>query len=403
MSNNIIADHLGALSGSFKIPEKVPASTYDVTVEGDKDSTSTTTFSGQGQSEVTQVQDIITNQLTQFQRYDPLAQTFTFDRDLYLAAADVWFTVNGQSALTADLRTTENGIPTQTVLRRVRLEPSEISTDNNTPTRLNFDPILLEQDIEYCLVLMSDDPDYAVEVATLGEFDTRADQWVSAQPFQIGVLLSSSNAVTWTPHQKTDLRFKLHEAIFSSTVRSYELGKFDLYNADLVQAEFMASRHDAQTDVNLVMTLPDSRQLRMKEGSIISLGEKVSGQTSVKLELTGTRTKTPQVLAPVTLLSAGVKEKGVYITKHIALGESRDVRVGFDVALGLDSKVTAFYAIGPDWYPLDLKEQRSIGNGFHERRYQLNGASGDTIRIKLELEGTANDAPRVRPLRVTVL
>ncbi|RRS09077.1 hypothetical protein EAG18_08130 [Pseudoalteromonas sp. J010] len=403
MSNTLIADHNGAVRGSFQIPSNVPAGTYDVTVEGNKNSSAATTFTGHGQAEVTQVQDVITTSLTQITRYDPLAQTFTFDRTLYLAAADVWFTKVGETALTVDIRTTENGIPTQTVLRRTRVEAHTITTQNNTATRITFDPVLLERGVEYCIVLMSDDPNYEVEVATLGDYDERADAWVTAQPFQIGVLLSSSNAVTWTPHQKTDLRFTLHEAEFTSTTRSYNLGEFDLYEADLVQTQFNAMRQDAETDVNLVMTLPSNREVRLKEGSLITLGEKVTGRAKVKVELSGTKGKTPQVLAPITMVGAGVKEKGIYITRHISLGEHVDVRVGFDAATGLDSKVTAYYSTGSQWLELPLVEQMSLGGGFSERRYELNDISGETIRIKLELEGTANDVPRVRPLRVTVV
>ncbi|MCP4526714.1 MAG: hypothetical protein GY833_12530 [Aestuariibacter sp.] len=400
-----IADEKGAIRGSFKIPANQKAGTHEVRVDGDMGTTALTSFTGQGTAQISEVQNIVTNTLVTYQRYDPLAQTFTFDRDVDLAAVDVWVKVKGDTPMTLDIRTCENGIPTQTILRRQRVELDEVTNvDNNKHTRIAFDPIRLQRGVEYCFILMADDAHWEVEVATLGEYDQRNDKWIKAQAFQIGTLLSSSNASTWTPHQKTDMRFTLHEAVYSTNKRSYSLGTFDLYNADLIHAQFNADRVDEETDAAIVLMMPDGRtQYRLKEDSITSLPTKITGKAEAKLELTGTSSKSPTVLTGLTLVSAGVVETGDYVTKHIPLGDNADVRVSFESRTGITSKVKAFYAIGSEWKELPLAGSVSLEDGFIERTYKLDDVSGDTIRVKLELEGTARDLPRVRKLRTVVI
>lgn len=400
-----IADEKGAIRGSFKIPAEQRAGTHEVRVEGDVGTTALTSFTGQGTAQVTEVQNLVTNTLVTYQRYDPLAQTFTFDRDIDLAAVDVWVKVKGETAMTLDIRTCENGIPTSTILRRQRIELDEVvNVDNNKHTQVQFDPVRLQRGVEYCFILMADDAHWEVEVATLGEYDKRNDKWIKAQAFQIGTLLSSSNASTWTPHQKTDMRFRLHEAVYSTKTRSYSLGTFDLYNADLIHAQFAADRVDEETDVAIVLTMPDGRtQYRLKEDSVTSLPEKITGRADAKVELKGTSSKSPTVLSGLTLVSAGILEKGQYVTKHIPLGSDADVRVSFESRTGISSKVNAFYSVGGEWKALPLSGSVSLADGFIERSYKLDDVSGDTIRVKLELEGSARDLPRVRKLRTVVI
>lgn len=400
-----IADEKGAIRGSFKVPANQKAGTHEVRVEGDLGTTALTSFMGQGTSQVTEVQNIVTNTLVTYQRYDPLAQTFTFDRDVDLAAVDVWVKVKGDTPMTLDIRTCENGIPTPTILRRQRVELDEVTNvDNNQYTRISFDAVRLQRGVEYCFILMADDAHWEVEVATLGEYDRRNDKWIKAQAFQIGTLLSSSNASTWTPHQKTDMRFRLHEAVYSTNTRSYALGTFDLYNADLIHAQFTADRVDEDTDAAIVLTMPDGRtQYRLKEDSVTSLPDKITGKAEAKIELTGTPSKSPTVLTGLTLVSAGIVETGQYVTKHIPLGDDADVRVSFESRTGINSKVKAFYSVGGEWKDLPLSSSVTLEDGFIERSYKLDSISGDTIRVKLELEGTARDLPRVRKLRTVVI
>lgn len=402
----------GVIKASFLVPDDQSAGTHTVQATGSMGHEATTSFTGEGSVKQTSVTTVRTTTLTTRRyvrrvvaRTDPLAQTFTLDRDMHVAALDVWVHNRGQKAMLMQIRTCENGIPTQDVLAETRVEVSEVTNvGNNVHTRIEFRPIRLTAGVEYCCVLLSDDNAWAVEIAELGKRDTRTDKDVSAQPFQIGVLLSSSNASTWTPHQKMDLRFRLLEAVFSTTLRNYSLGSFDLYEADLLNAQFTADRIDEDTDVAVVVTMPDGKtQYRLKEGTIASFSQKVTGKAQVKLELTGTSTKTPVVLNGITLVSSGVVETGEYVTRNIPVGDDADVTVTFESSVGIDSSVEAYYATGSGWKSLPLARQISLGDGFNERTYKLENLSTSTMRVKLVLSGTARDTPQVRKLRVVTI
>lgn len=402
---DLYADEKGVLRGSFLVPSDMPAGTHAVEATGSLNKTAQTSFTGQGIVRTQTVQSIITRTLVTYQRYDPLAQTFTFDRDTYLAGVDFYVKNKGLTSLTLDIRTCENGIPTQEILRRVRIEPWEVvNIDNNQPTLATFEPLRLQEGLEYCFVLMADDAAWAVEVAELGKRDVYTDKWVTAQAFQIGVLLSSSNASTWTPHQKKDMRFRLHEAVFTTTARNYQLGTFDLYDADIVHADYIADRVDEETDATLIMTMPDGKtEYRLKEDTIVSFSEKVTGKASIKMELKGTASKTPVAMDGIAMVSASTIATGEYVTKHITLGDDVDVRVSFEAATGPRSSVVAYYSTNSEWKELPLAEVLQLDNEFNARTYKLDGITGDTIRVRLVLKGDAKDRPRVRKLRVVTI
>lgn len=59
--------------------------------------------------------------------------------------------------------------------------------------------------------------DTAIKVAELGKYDAVNSRWVTSQSYQVGILLSSSNASTWTLHQNLDLTFRLLAAKFTES------------------------------------------------------------------------------------------------------------------------------------------------------------------------------------------
>ena len=85
------------------------------------------------------------------------------------------------------------------------------------------------------IVVLTDDANHAVSVAELGKYDPRTG-WVTAQPYQIGVLLSSSNGITWTPHQTQDLTFRLLGCRFTQTSKTVSLGQYTVTNLSDVMA-----------------------------------------------------------------------------------------------------------------------------------------------------------------------
>lgn len=105
-------------------------------------------------------------------------------------------------------------------------------------------------------MVLCDDAETALSVAELGKFDATAQQWVVSQPYQVGVLLSSSNASTWTAHQDRDLTFRLLEASFSGASSQQELGSVSIAGATDLLLLSLSETPNADTRVEYDMALP---------------------------------------------------------------------------------------------------------------------------------------------------
>jgi hypothetical protein len=114
----------------------------------------------------------------------------------------------------------KNGYPTTTILPfgTASVEPSEVqvSDDASAPTLFTFpSPIYLQQDIEYCFVIMANTQDYMIWLSHMGDVEVGGNRTISEQPYA-GVLFKSQNASTWSAAQMEDLKFSVNRATFSS-------------------------------------------------------------------------------------------------------------------------------------------------------------------------------------------
>jgi len=168
---------------------------------------------------------------------DPIAQSFTVfgDTGVFLTSIDIFFAEvdTNDIPVILQLRTMENGIPTETILpfSEVTLPPAEIqtSTDGDVGTRIFFDaPVYVEEQTEYAMVLVSASTKYKVWISRVGENDKLTDQFVSTQP-DLGSFFKSQNGSTWEPSQWEDLKFVINRARFSSS------GTMELYSPVLAE------------------------------------------------------------------------------------------------------------------------------------------------------------------------
>ena len=166
---------------------------------------------------------------TEETRYvDPLAQTFLIEDSnleggVFLTKIDLYFfTKDEEIPVALDIRTVENGTPTQTVLpfSKVVKQAEDVftSADASKPTTFTFKaPVFIQYRKEHAMVLTSDSNQYKVYISLLGNDAIDAahvGEKISEQPY-IGVLFKSQNASTWTPSQYEDLMFKIYRAEFT--------------------------------------------------------------------------------------------------------------------------------------------------------------------------------------------
>jgi len=160
--------------------------------------------------------------------YDPLAQSFMVDLDggAFITSLDLFFHKKASDIpVTVQIREMNQGLPTQTIVPfgEVTLNPADVNVvdltssnpDPNQVTTFTFpSPVYLQQNQEYCFVIMANTNEYEVWYAEIGENNYITGERISKQPYA-GVLFKSQNASTWSPDQNKDIKFRMKRADFN--------------------------------------------------------------------------------------------------------------------------------------------------------------------------------------------
>jgi hypothetical protein len=157
---------------------------------------------------------------------DPLAQTFfTYGvtGGCHITAIDLFFqTKDAALPITVELRETQNGYPSANRVSQhstVTLAPSQVNTSTNAQTATTFTfsrPIYLEENKDYCFVVLANSNAYHLWSSKLGEKSVETGATIFEQPF-IGSMFKSENNITWSAEQTEDIKFTLYKAKFSAT------------------------------------------------------------------------------------------------------------------------------------------------------------------------------------------
>ena len=161
---------------------------------------------------------------------DPLAQTFLIDNvgGVFLTSLDLYFASKDNNIpITLQIREVVNGYPGKTILpfSEKTLNPSAVNTsaDANTATTFTFNsPVYLQENTEYCFVLLANSNNYTTYVGRLGETVIGSNRTISQQPYA-GVLFKSQNGSTWTAEQNEDIKFRMKRAEFSNVTGTLTL------------------------------------------------------------------------------------------------------------------------------------------------------------------------------------
>lgn len=241
----LVTDGNGSISGTFQVPNNkthkfstgngtfVLSDGGENTPEGTETAPRTTWagsgFQSGGKVQTRQKTVVNTRTLsfkqrkkTTIQRRDPIAQSFTTTNDVgdFVDSIDAYFKTKSRSIpITLEIRSVENGMPSEEVLTRVSLNPSsvKVSTNGTVPTNFKLPhPLYLEGDREYCFVLLANTQAYTAFYSRLGRKNISTGYALAKQP-HTGVMFKSSNGSTWTPDQNADLTFGIHTCKFEET------------------------------------------------------------------------------------------------------------------------------------------------------------------------------------------
>jgi hypothetical protein len=255
-STNLISDADGTIEGSFFIPStsalRFRTGSRDFALNDANNanlalgtSGAISTFTSQGVLETVEQTirstRVITvssevSRITQ-RNIDPLAQSFLVDNSdgVFVTKVRTYFASKPDVAggdvptpVQLQIRPMVNGFPSADFIvpgSEKFLSPSEVSVVATqtqagvlaSPTDFVFDePIYLEPNTEYAIVLLTDSTAYNVYVAQTGEFILgTTERRVTSQP-SLGSLFKSQNARTWEPDQSRDLTFSIFTANFDT-------------------------------------------------------------------------------------------------------------------------------------------------------------------------------------------
>ncbi|MBX3457029.1 MAG: hypothetical protein KF820_01535 [Candidatus Paracaedibacteraceae bacterium] len=405
----LVADNSGKIKGKFTVPANVPAGTKLVQFIGNQGSYGEATYTGRGiitteeRRRVTVITDIRRNETTVvLTRFDPLAQTFTLSESRHIGGIDLWFSNRGTKRVVVQIRDTSLGMPTQTVLAEGSIMPASINL-NGTSTQITWQPVWLEAGHEYAIVLLTDDGDAAVRVAELGKYDAAHARWVTSQPYQVGVLLSSSNASTWTPHQNRDLTFRLLGARFTENKRTVDLGSVTATSVSDLITLANVERVASDTDVQFTLTEQDGTEHKLSDDLPIALRARVTGPLSVKALLSGSALRSPVLYPGIQIVLGNMSETADYVTRAITAGSNSKISITYEALMTgtADVKVYIQKADGT-WQSVDLTTGKAVGDNWVERIHILSSFSATETRVKLVLSGNILYRPKVRSLRVVI-
>ena len=402
------ADTNGKFSSQFTIPAGVPIGTKLVTLSGSGGSTGYAYFVG--------INERRTTINTRVYRYkdDPLAQTFTLSENRMVSAVDFFLTKKGSTKIKVQIKETNNGFPTNVILAEKELFTSDLTA--NAWNKATFDtPVLLSANVEYCFVLMCDSADHEVGIANLGDW-VEGKGWITSQPYQVGVMLSSSNASTWTAHQNTDLAFRLYGLTFTSAnqTRTIDLGTStqsftnitDL--VPLMEVQNTSANTDAQIMIydknnNLVATCSAWQN--------VQLTTPLNGTGyQFKLVLKGDSKFSPIVGRDPQLMVGKLQTSGSYYSRSFSCGSNKKVMVTINEYKPAGSSISVGVMTSNGTYTnctTDSSEDIALGNDWYTRKYYCNCSLEKTkIRILLTGKNTVNQAiarPYVTSISAVIL
>lgn len=391
---SIHADHSGIARGKFTIPTNIPAGVKSVEIIGERGSRGLAQFTGRGEITLEERRRVIT-----VTRYDPLAQTITLlTEGRHIAAVGLWFEDIGDKPVTVQIRETATGLPTGAVLAEARITAAQIKS-NGEETVVDFaTPLYIEALQEIAVVILTDDNRHSLAIAEVGQYDRRAGRYVTEQGYSVGVLLSSSNASTWTPHNNADLAFRLYAAEFTATEHTTDLKTQTAHNASDLYLMADVERPGVETDVSFTFTA-DERRYPLQDKQTGRLDVRTDGDMTAKVTLRGSKTRSP-VVYPGALLALGdLQETATYISRAVVAGSGQAI-VTLESNTPSGSALTVEIEIDGTWKPCTPENGEPLGDGWVRNEYKQAISGGDTVRCRITLSGNISARPRARALRM---
>ncbi|QFT70687.1 hypothetical protein FIU93_28140 [Labrenzia sp. THAF35] len=433
----LVAGANGDVQGTFQIPARVPTGTHAIRAEGAAGGFAEASFVGAGEITVEVMRRVnlvtraapppVVNVINNIVRVtnvnnvsnnrgpgegngreggmngDPLAFTFVPPVDCMMLGFDVEIAEVGDPAngLVCQLARTLNGYPTNEVLATTFIPMVGVQPGDKVSPRWDA-PHYLSASEKYCVVIMTDDADHALKIATLGEVVPESQQLVSSQPYTNGDLFSGSNRTTWVAHPKSDLKIDIVAAKFSPVEKTVDLYQGDIEAiTDLVVRGTVELQSD-QTRFRYELVRANGDVIPLASGQSIEFDEYVSETITLRAVLNGNEYLSPVLWPGTTIIGGQVQEQADYVSKNFKIEGPVGLRALFDRWQPAGATVTIFVDSNGDenWQPLVQESARALGGGWTEPKLNLAGFSAPNGgRVKVTLNGTPAARPSIARLR----
>lgn len=404
---NLVADAKGVIRGKFRIPANVKAGSKLVKFKGvENGGNGEAVFTGSG-SVITITKRQVTNET--FVYLDPLAQTFILSASRQLSSVDLRFVAVGVEDVIVQVRSTTVGFPTQEIMCEGRVKAADINA--NGWTNIQFDePFFAKNNVEYALVVLSNDPVTSCAISELGKYDTVSQSYVTSQPFNVGVLLSSINASTWTAHQDKTLAFRLKARKYTEANRVINLGSVTVNGiTDLVLSGNLEIP-ETGSDGQFTLIMPDGTTLNMSSQQNVVFQQPVSGKIHISATIRSNGITSAKLTKDSQLVCGTMSNDGVYVTRAIngnASGATVQVRYLGIIPSGANVKV--FWGTNQAdtaWTEMPVFGSPVLVDGnyqVYEYTHRATNVASAAVRIKIELTGSPSARPYVYNHRTNII
>ncbi|RUM44891.1 MAG: hypothetical protein DSY80_03910 [Desulfocapsa sp.] len=410
----LAADADGNLTFAFVIPENIPTGQKELALKGRGGTVGTALFVGRGQIDVQVMRRVFTTTVTTVRRSnwwwgwgDPLAQTWVIPLDgggRHISSVNVKFDSLGSTSnpVVCQIRETVTGLPNQSILAEATVDMAQVQVDSWTEF-VFATPVYLDEGSKYSFVFLTDDNEHSLKIAEVGGFDAAHQRFVSAQTYTGGEVLTSADAVTWTPHQNTDLTMQVIAARFSETERTVFVQSIALQSCSDLLINLAYEEPGHGTAVMVRVTLSDGRFYRVPPGNVLQFDEYVTDDAvRIDLELTGHEKASPVIYSFIQIAKGTLAANGNYRSRHVSAGAESAVRVTFHAQLPGNSKANIRIGDGTTWDTLDSPEIVYLDDGWAEYSFKTNSYDLDSCVVDIVTEGSPRFRPFIRNLRMSV-
>lgn len=401
------ADKNGKAVGHFTVPANTLCGTRELKVfaANTPSLNGSANYTANGRLRVT-TRTVFT-QSTTVKATDPLAQSFQFDMDQYLTGVGIYFLDKDTiEPITVQVRNMVNGYPGTTVYAEKIIYPSDItiSTTAAVETKVEFDdPIYCNAGEQYCFTVLSNSDIDSVWMAETTKTDIASKTQIAKNPYLNGTLFSSSNALTWTAHQSSDLKFNLYGAKFSNkgnvVFKPIENVNFDRLMVMSEESIPAGCSISWQYQVNGGDWLPiesyDDREL-----------SDVANTVLVRASITANSYTSPAIaLDSLVLVGFENKNSGTYISKNVAVTNGYNhAKIVVDLHIPANTNVNVYFATdvdGEEWQSLENTSTVQKSAEYKTYTFEKNlEATAYNYRCKVVLTTTDQTSrPKAQNLR----